>query len=190
MWNGLPWVKHVENILNHCGLSYVWQNQSFYSIAWLKNTVKCNLIDQFKQKWYSDLYVSPKGLNYRIFKDTLCIEKYLTILPENFRIIMTKFRCCNHFLPIECGRWTNIPRENRFCNLCETNSIGDEFHFLFECNDNIIKNARRKFIPSYYTIRPNTHKFEKIFNSCDLNLLKRICKFLKIISARVRNPLG
>lgn len=35
-----PWLKYVRDILNSCGLSYVWINQSFSSINWLKSIVK------------------------------------------------------------------------------------------------------------------------------------------------------
>ena len=34
-----PWVKYVKSILDKCGLSYIWQNHSFTSVAWLKHTV-------------------------------------------------------------------------------------------------------------------------------------------------------
>jgi hypothetical protein len=33
-------------------------------------------------------------------------------------------------LEIETGRWYNIPKDERFCTLCEQ-SIGDECHLLF-----------------------------------------------------------
>ena len=50
-------------------------------------------------------------------------------------------------LPIEVGRWSNIPREQRICTLCNLQKIGDEFHYLFECSHNDIFHARLKFIP-------------------------------------------
>ena len=36
-------------------------------------------------------------------------------------------------MPIVIGRHKNIPRNERFCNLCNKNQIGDEFHYLFQC---------------------------------------------------------
>ena len=36
---------------------------------------------------------------------------------------------------MEIGRWNNIPTENRKCTLCDGNDIGDEYHYLFKCNN-------------------------------------------------------
>jgi hypothetical protein len=35
-----------------------------------------------------------------------------------------------HKLPVESGRYTKTPYEDRFCTLCQSNEIGDEFHYL------------------------------------------------------------
>jgi hypothetical protein len=40
----------------------------------------------------------------------------LKLLPHE-RNMITKFRCNNIKLPIETGRWSNIPREERICHL-------------------------------------------------------------------------
>ena len=53
------------------------------------------------------------------------------ILKENV-IALAKFRTSNHKLPIETGRWSNIPRNQRICHLCET-EIGDEYHYIMKC---------------------------------------------------------
>ena len=44
-----------------------------------------------------------------------------------------RFRCGSHSLPIETGRWSRTPREQRLCPTCQV--IGDEHHLLFECAD-------------------------------------------------------
>jgi hypothetical protein len=46
--------------------------------------------------------------------------------------MITKFRCNNIKLPIETGRWSMTPSEERICHLCNV-GLGTEFHFLFEC---------------------------------------------------------
>lgn len=105
-----PWLKYVRDILNSCGLSYVWINQSFSSINWLKPIVKETLINQFLQDWFRNVENSPKCLNYRIFKKSFGQEIYLKKLPNDLRVLFTKFRTCNHKLPTETGRWSNIER--------------------------------------------------------------------------------
>ena len=47
---------------------------------------------------------------------------------------MVHFRTANHKLPIELGRWNNIEYDERKCDLCDQRSIGDEFHYLLECD--------------------------------------------------------
>ena len=51
--NKFPWIKHIENVLNECGLSNIWLSQSFPNEKWLKSKVNLVLTDQFKQQWIS-----------------------------------------------------------------------------------------------------------------------------------------
>ena len=45
-------------------------------------------------------------------------------------ITLCRFRICNLHLPIESGRWVNIIRNERICNHCKKQEIGDEFHYI------------------------------------------------------------
>ena len=49
-------------------------------------------------------------------------------------LLFCRFRLNNHKVPVEYGRWKNIPRELGICNLCNTADLGDEFHYLLKCN--------------------------------------------------------
>ena len=44
-----------------------------------------------------------------------------------------KLRISSHKLRTETGRYDNIPRDERLCNLCNCNRIEDETHFLLDC---------------------------------------------------------
>ena len=57
----ISWLERVKSILDNCGLSYVWDNIFFENKIWLHETVKQNLIDQFKQNWLATVQVSPKA---------------------------------------------------------------------------------------------------------------------------------
>ena len=155
------------------------------NVTWLKNKVFAILHDQFKQNWTSDMNNSSKGINYRVFKDIISMEKYLLNLPEKYSKLFCKFRTGNARLPIETGRWKDIPRENRFCNLCNRNEIGDEFHYLFDCTDNFLKQARQTFIPNYYYTHPNTYKYNQLFNVTNRTTLIKLCRFISNIIERV-----
>ena len=49
------------------------------------------------------------------------------------RKTLVKLRISSHKLRIETGRYDNIPRDERLCNLCNCNRIEDETHFLLDC---------------------------------------------------------
>ena len=55
-------------------------------------------------------------------------------MPLKSAISLAKFRTMNHKLPIEKGRWDNIERNQRTFNLCNREALGDEYHFLLECD--------------------------------------------------------
>ena len=70
--------------------------------------------------------ILSKSLNFRIFKQNLGFENYLTAVRTDLRISFSKFRCINHKLPIEKGRFIGIARDNRICNLCNSAELGDK----------------------------------------------------------------
>ena len=100
---------------------------------WLANTVLQTSQDQYKQLWSASVNESSKCVNYRIFKTEHKFENYLLNLPFKLRKSFINYRLCNNKLPTENGRWLNIDRNLRKCTLCNTNAVGDEFHYVFEC---------------------------------------------------------
>ena len=54
-------------------------------------------------------------------------------LVSSFGENIIRFRCGSHSLPIETGRWSRIPRDERLCKTCKV--VGDEHHVLFECSN-------------------------------------------------------
>ena len=110
----LPWLKNVHNIINECGLAYIWNTQTFINSDWFISLVKQMLQDQYNQLWHSQTENSTKALTYRLFKDNFMPEPYLEIFDSKNAIVLCKFRTTNHRLPIEIiGRWQNIERNNR-----------------------------------------------------------------------------
>ena len=160
------WIKCMESIFNEVGLGYNFQNQVGY---FDKNMIKQILRDQFIQKWHSDINNSSRGQFYSGFKNDFCLENYLLRLSEYNRKWITKFRTSNLRLPIETGRWYNIPREDRKCNFCG-NRIGDEFHILFLCENEIVVILRNKYIPNNYRIHPSYFKLVGLLSICSSQL--------------------
>lgn len=174
------WLLEIKRILDSTGLSYIWLNQNVtnFSPVWIGEITKQRLKDQFIQKWTEDINTSPKCINYRVFKDTFLFEKYLVDLPPRLSIPLCKFRLLNHKLPIETGRFIGTPRAERYCELCNKNSIGDEYHLLLQCPTVI--EIRNRYIPTYYFTRPNIVKFSELWKQQKQQIAKMVieCKRL------------
>jgi hypothetical protein len=182
--NVSKWLLFTKNILDNVGLGNVWLDQGqSVSKEWLKLKLKQVLLDQYIQKWESDVHESSKCLNYRIFKTSFGHESYLIDMTTNLRILFTKFRCRNSKLPIESGIFVGTPREDRLCNLCNRDEIGDEFHYIFSCD--VFKGQRRASLKKYYWQHPSAFKMQLLFNSEGTELLN-LCKFVKIIMSSVK----
>ena len=95
---------------------------------------------------------------------------------------LCKFRTNNIKLPVETGRWENIPRNDRICRLCFT-GIGDEFHYLFLCKHETVELLRNKYIPLYFSKHPCVNKMKGLLSLCHVELLKNISQFVKELSA-------
>jgi hypothetical protein len=81
---------------------------------------------------------SGKGQNilrtYRLIKLEWGMEWYF---GEDMHVSARKdyalFRMGAHDLPIVTGRWKGLEAEKRVCDICSTGKVGDEIHFLAEC---------------------------------------------------------
>ena len=93
-------------------------------------------------------------------------------------------RCLSHKLPIEKGRLLNIERNERICLLCNKNELGDEFHYLFNCE--FFHRSRIKFLPLWSFRSPNSLKLQKLMNSDDKAVLTKLALFIKIIFTKFK----
>ena len=175
----ISWINFVHTTLDSLGLSNMWLDQNVNSPNTFRSLVNCRLRDQFIQNWHSTLDNTSKCLNYRIYKQEFAIENYFHILSPDLANILCKFRSVNHKLPIEKGRYQNIERNLRTCNLCSVNVLGDEFHYIFQCSH--FNTIRKKFIDAYYLNNPNTVKYCQLMNSNDKSTLLKLSLFCKNI---------
>ena len=98
------------------------------------HTVEYNKCSMIVLIWQTSLSDSSKALDYRIFKTKFEFKEYFKILNIGDAIKLCWFRTTNQNLPIETGRWRNIDRGNRYCNLCNCQKLGDEYHYVLECS--------------------------------------------------------
>lgn len=108
------------------------------------------LYDQHMQDWYSVLNTSSKLGTYGNIKTSFNFEKYLDIVSiDKYRHALCRLRCSAHKLAIEEGRFKNIIRVNRKCNLCNMNMIEDEtYDFVLVCP--FYTELRKTWLPKYY----------------------------------------
>ena len=102
------WLNFIESIFNDTGMGYVFANQDDSDYKLLLEQI---LQDQYIQKWHHDMQLSSRGKFYSTFK--------------------TKLRTSNLKIPIETGRWRNIPVEERICNICNENIETNFIIYLF-----------------------------------------------------------
>ena len=131
-WFHSKWLLTVENCINVTGFSNVWQSQENVPLN-IAKSVKLKLMDM-KDEWLELVFNSSKCLNYRIFKTELVFEQYLNLLPYDLASALCQFRTLNHKLPVEHGIFLGVDRDDRICELCFSNRLGDEYHYLLECS--------------------------------------------------------
>ena len=176
-----PWICHIRNILNSCGMSGIWLNQQVDNIEWQKKAVERKLKDQWISTWHSN--ISTKGIckSYNMYKEMYVLEDYLLRLGKSIRIPLTKIRANNNRLPVVTGRYNNVNREERLCTKCRGNVVGDEFHIMLVCSNENIVELRNRFIPFYYRNNPTLNKFNVLMQSKNVNILTKMSYFLKAI---------
>lgn len=171
-----PWIVCIHNILNNCGLSNIWTNQNqcyLFNYTWVLSSVKRVLQDQFIQEWQESLKSSNKCTTYASFKQTFALEQYLISCSRSIYRSIVSFRTSNHRLPIEIGRYNNVERHQRICQICEGNNLGDEYHYLVECNNAEISELRNTYLPKFYCHRPSMFKFTQLMQR--LSIKSKLC---------------
>ena len=173
------YIEHIKTLLENNGFSGIWLSQDVKNSKWFLKFFKQKLNYQYIQSWSNLVDSASSGTNYRIFKESFEISKYIKILPDYFTKILLNFKFRNHKLPIEIGRWKSIPHSERKCSLC-SNDVGDEYHYIMSCV--YFREQRQKFIKKYYIKYPNTLKFKQLFCESSKRQLINLCHFINIIN--------
>ena len=116
-------------------------------MEWLYRTAELRLSDRFRQEWDSNK-PSTQSKHYFSVKTELRSENYLLKLPDSQRILILRLVASLLRLPVTLGRYDNIPYEQWVCISCKSGHIGDEFHFILECQT--LQELRSKYIPEYF----------------------------------------
>ena len=172
------WLMYIKNILSDSGLVFNWLNQADVPIN-ISKSVKLKLTEIHSLSWKTEVFDSPKCLNYRIFKQDFGFENYFNVLLDDLSKAFCHFRSLNHKMPIEWGRYLGTQRDDRICELCRLHKIGDEFLYMLECT--YFDDTRNVYLPRGLTSRPNVNVFHDIMNSRDTQTIFKVAKFSKTI---------
>lgn len=82
-------------------------------------------------------------------------------------------------MPIEWGRFVGTVRDDRICELCFLDKIGDEYHYMLECT--YFSDARRVYLPGNFLTAPDTDAFRSIMCPVDTQNLFKVAKYCKIV---------
>ena len=138
----------------------------------------------YERSWCNDVQNSSKCSLYKEFKQNLKLEKYILTLDLPARIKLTKYRLSNHKLPIEIGRHNNIVRNERICEYCNINDIGDEYHYFFVCSK--FAKERSKLIPKKCIKHPSVKNYCELMATKSSNTLKKLATMSKIVMSNFK----
>ena len=148
------WPTSIKNLLNKHGMLDLLM-ESFPGNKYFLN-IKLHQVmtDSFNQQSFSEIQEEGSKLNcYSTFKTTPGTEMYLNEVKSiKHRIALSRFRLSCHKLNIEVGRYTQVPRTERFCPFCPEN-VEDENHFLLSCGAYVTR--RTALFENIHHISPN-----------------------------------
>ena len=178
------WLNQVKTILVTTGYSNLWEMQDQYNTKYrIAKNIPTAIKESIVSVCHDKIQTGSRCNSYKIFKQNLNFEYYLTNLSTRHRITMSKFRCGHNRLPVNDFRFfrtEDLSLKN--CKLCDRKESGDEFHYLFVCP--YFFNDRKKYLNECFIKHPNTEKMYKLFNSRDKKTLVNLAKFQAVIMSK------
>jgi hypothetical protein len=150
------WAKKVKCLLDEYGFSDIWLNPYHVDPKWFISCFKQRVIDCFCQKWFED--IKKNSVLNTLYVNIKTSFDQAFYLKKNFskstRKRLTGIRISSHNLRIHSGRYgrDSLPRENRKCQICNSQDIEDEFHFIIVCK---YENTRKKYVKKFNWNKPS-----------------------------------
>ena len=179
------WLDMVSSCLANIGMNDVWIMQgNGFTTDYVNLAVKRRLKYIYLQQWYED---KQKNNFCNTIKDEWNLEYYLTKLNCFQRKILSKFRCRSNYLPVSQIKFYQNEddwEDCLLCPFCRDDSVGDEFHYLFQCS--FFNDERVKYIKEVYLQHPDEYTLISVLNSRNKGILSKLVEFIDlIISAHV-----
>ena len=158
--NKKSWYSTILSLLKYLKLDLRFVMNSKTNLKhFLYNKFKSN----YNRLWFLSLHndtinkdFGNKVRTYRLFKNNISLEPYLSMKNDEQRILLSKLRISNSNLEIERGRHRGLQAKERICKLC-LKEVEDEIHFLLKCE--ALQNVRTPFID---LINNNNYNFKHL----------------------------
>ena len=173
------WARDIKFELFRVGLGESWISQDQLNATKFIHTYKNRILDIYLQECNAFMETSSKCVLYKNFvhHDFSKTQPYLTKpihskLKKNISLI----RLSSHRLNVETGRYTGKSRQDRLCDVCESQEIEDEFHFILQCPKYL--HIRKKYLNNYYYKSPSVYKLLQLLGSQHTPTLAGLGKYL------------
>ena len=144
-------------------------------MAWHETRIKCLKIEDSRFRF---LLKEKEIYGPSSYLESVKIVKH--------RIALSKVRLGSHSFPIVTGIYDKTPKHERLCDL-GCNKLGDECHYLFQCDHPFIKDLTVEFIQKTKEVKPqfnlikNEERFDYLMNSNDPQTQCRFGKYVNDI---------
>ena len=145
------WLKVVEFLIKYtnCDINDIQKEDNPSNLSKFQNEFEQKIKRMFKQYWQVHMNRSFEESKMEFlceYKRNFMFETYIDNLNYENRKTVSRFRLSNHNLPIEKLRYENIKREDRLCEICNLHNVGNENHYMLECQSNDMKDRRENFV--------------------------------------------
>ena len=156
------WFSQVNKLMKFLNIDHILYTTDFNEITYQIGKCKKLIKTKFVEYWdsvKSELKTKGGKLDFYLsFKESLCCEPYLNLINiPKIRHSISKFRIGAHKLPVETGRYRNIERNQRTCPHCNS-GVGDEGHYLFQCDNPFLLELRTSYFQDIALISPPFNK--------------------------------
>ena len=141
------WFSTLQRCLKFCGKDHILYTSDPVEISYTVrriNHILKGIVSSYWKETRNNLRNNVKSkLNlFAHVKEDCSYENYLTTcIDPKGRRALSRFRISAHNLPVEIYRYIKMDREDRLCKFCVRN-IGNEQHYLVECEDPIFTTCR------------------------------------------------
>jgi len=106
--------------------------------------------------------------------------KCILMSCQSLRTFFISLRMSVHLLRIQTGRsYTNDnrPRNERYCMVCNSHDIENEYHFICICP--CYSNFSKQYIDKKYYVKPSVYKYLQLLTTVDKQELINVLLYVK-----------